>query len=165
MSFLSRMHRAAHGDLAGYGLPAEATGPDLDAARAEGFAAENARIAERAAAIRADRFTATDPARLAAALALAPSRMSIAEIKTRVAGVFDPQTLTAKVAAMWAPRPEGDPDPFAAADQTGKPDAQAGWSRAIAAAQPDHAVTAPSPAGQAVASGGPHSPHRSAFQE
>ena len=159
MSFLSRMHSAAHGDLADYRLPIKAAGPDIEAARAAGYAAETARIAERVATIRSDQHIAADPARLAAALALAPSSMSIADIKAKVAGVFDPQALAAAVAEKWAPRAAGEPDPLAATDQTGRPDAGRSWS-AVIAAQAE--TTAPT-GGKAVASGGPHPVHPSAF--
>lgn len=146
MSFLARVHRATRSSLADYPDPDSALAcDDHEAARAEGFAAENARIAERVTAIRADRFIADNPARLAAALALAPASISIAEIKTRVAGVFDPQTL-------------------AAADQTGSHDAAESWSRVIAAAQPEDTTT-PSVSGVAVASGGPFPAHPSANLE
>lgn len=132
MSLLARLYHAEHGDLTDYAMPPDAVGPDLEAARAAGFAAETTRIAERVAAIRADHHIAADPARLAAALALAPTTMSIADIKSRVAGVFDQQALAAQVAAKWAPRPQGEADPLAASDQPGTAGAGTGWSAAVA---------------------------------
>jgi hypothetical protein len=153
MSFLTQVYHAAHSDFPD--APTAAS-PDLKAARAEGFAAENARVAERTATIRADRFISVDPARLAAALALAPTSMSIADIKERVHGVVDRDALAAKVAEMWAPRAEGAADPLAAADQTGKPVADSGWSKVIAKQNAGDG---------AVASGGPFDPHPSSFAE
>jgi len=147
MSFLGELHRAAHGDFAER---------DIDEARADGFADENARIAERATAIKADAYISADPARLAAALALAPTTMSIEDIRSRVSGVVDREALAARVAEKWAPRPEAAADPLGAADQTGKPDTAQAWSKMIGS---QHAGDG------AVASGGPFEPHPSAFRE
>lgn len=61
--------------------------------------------------------------------------------------------LQAAVAAKFSPRPDGPADPFAVADQIGKPDASAGWSKIIATQQNDDL---------AVSSGGPFPPHPSA---
>lgn len=83
---------------------------------------------------------------------LAPTTKAI---KTSMSDV-DRQALAAKVTDKWAPRPEAAADPLAAADQTGRPASDGGWSKAVAAI-PD--------TGGAVASGGPFEPHPSIFQE
>lgn len=127
--------------------------------------------AERFQAVRADRRLAGNAALRDLALQAAerePASKNAANIVAETLATWareptpaERADLAARVAARATLRSSSDPDPLAAAEQTGRPDAGRSWS-AVIAAQADAMAPA---AGTAIASGGPFPAHPSAFQE